>query len=1046
MNSSSFYIYNASAGSGKTYSLVKAYLKVLLKSNKQEPFKNILAITFTNKAVAEMKERIIGSLKDFSSPEIIYSDNSMFSELCKELNMEAETLHLKSKQLLYSILKNYAAFDVSTIDKFTQKLIRTFAFDLKLPLNFEVELDTESLLSKAVDNLISRAGSDKQLTKLLVEFAIEKTDDDKSWDIAYDFNKISKLLVNENDIPYLETLKDKTLDDFKSLKINLKKRIKSAESEIVEIANNTLELISESGLGYSDFSRSTLPNHFIKASQLDLYRLYDNKLQENLSERKSIYNKTLDPNLAETIDAMLPDLETKYLSIKQLVFQHKFLSNFYKNITPLSVLNLINQELNLIKEEQNKLLISEFNAIVSKEVKNQPVPFIYERIGEKFKHYFIDEFQDTSQMQWENLMPLIGNALSGEHASAMIVGDAKQAIYRWRGGKAHQFIDLFNKKENPFSAPANVKSLDTNYRSSEAIVAFNNSFFEHLSTYVFSHEDHKYLYQNSKQHVNSNKKGFVSLSFLNITKDDNRDVMYPEKVFTLIKRCLEKGYQYSDICVLVRKTKEGIAIAAYLNDRDIDIISSETLAINRSDEVNFMVACLGYLLDSNNNELKINVLHYLADKLKVPSKHDFYKERIDLNLNDFFQSFHSHDIFFNPDEALQLPVYELVETIIYKFKLVEDSNAYVQFFLDFVFSFSQKSSAGISDFLVYYEQKKDKLKITSSDGKDAIQIMTIHKSKGLEFPVVIFPYADLDIYKEIEPKVWFSLDEKEFNGFSNTLLSYNKDVAEFGEQGLNIYNIHQAELELDNINLLYVALTRAVAQLHVISSVAFDAKGVLNFNEKLYSGLLISYLKHIGSWSDNTLDYVFGIEEKPKKKALKKDIALTQKHAISIPKKEHNINILTKAGLLWDTRQKAAIEKGNLIHEIMAQIKTSNDVNLVLASFSSSGIINNEQENELKGLLNSIVNHSNLASYFSHDYTIYNERDIITENGIILRPDRLAINKKNQVVIIDYKTGQSDKKHAQQLQTYQDAIEDMHFSVTNKILIYVNESIKVKEV
>ena len=1046
MNSSSFYIYNASAGSGKTYSLVKAYLKVLLNSNKQEPFKNILAITFTNKAVAEMKERIIDTLKEFSNAEILNAYNSMFDELCAELNETPEVLHHKSKQLLYSILKNYAAFDVSTIDKFTQKIIRTFAFDLKLPVNFEVELDTESLLNKAVDNLISRAGSDQQLTKLLIEFAIEKTDDDKSWDIAYDFNKIAKLLINENDIPYLEGLKDKTLDDFKALKNNLQKRIKSAETEIIATATKALNLISESGLEYSDFSRSTLPNHFLKASQLDLMRLYDNKLEENLSERKNIYNKTLDSNLAETIDAILPQLETNYLSLKQLVFQHKFFSNFYKNTTPLSVLNLINQELNLIKNEQNKILISEFNAIVSQEVKHQPVPFIYERIGEKFKHYFIDEFQDTSQMQWENLIPLIGNALSAENASAMIVGDAKQAIYRWRGGKADQFIDLFNNKVNPFTTPAEVKSLDTNYRSSKAIIEFNNSFFEHLSDSMFSNENHKDLFKNSKQNVYSDQKGLVNVSFLNITKDDDRDTAYTEQVLKQIKQCIALGYSYSDITILVRKGKEGIAIANYLSDQEINIISSETLALERSPEVNFIIAFLNDLMNPFSKEFKVELLYFLADKFNITNKHDFYTEHIHLNGDAFYKSFADFGITINHNELLQLPIYELVETLIYQFKLVENSNAYVQFFLDFIFTYANKNTSNIADFLAYYEQKREKLKIISSDDKDAVQIMTIHKSKGLEFPVVIFPYADLDIYKELEPKVWFPLDADAYNGFSHALLNYNKDVVNFGEQGLNIHNEHQAELELDNINILYVAHTRAVEQLHVISSVNFDAKGNLNINDKLYSGLFINYLQHIEKWSDNQLDYSFGTEETTISTPQLNDESFLQNHFISIPKKEHNINILTKAGLLWDTSQKEAIEKGNLLHEIMAQIKTSNDIDVVLDSFLSTGIINSEQHIEFIQLLNTLVNHPKLSPYFSQEYTIYNERDIITKNGHILRPDRVVVNETNHAIIIDYKTGKPDKKHAQQLQTYQDAFEDMNFLVLKKILIYFNEPLEIKEV
>lgn len=1046
MNSSSFYIYNASAGSGKTYSLVKAYLKVLLKSNKQEPFKNILAITFTNKAVAEMKERIIGALKDFSDSDISSKENSMFLELCQELNMKPEVLHTKSKRLLYSILKNYAAFDVSTIDKFTQKLIRSFAFDLKLPLNFEVELDTESLLNKAVDNLISRAGSDDELTKLLIEFAIEKADDDKSWDVAYDFNKIAKLLINENDIPYLETLKDKNLNDFKALKINLKKRTKSTETQIVASAQKILTFIEKCGLQFDDFTSSYLPKYFLNLSGLKLNVSFGTAWQHKLINNESLYPKRVNSELALIIDDIQSVLITAFVETKKLVIHHKFLSNFYKNITPLSVLNLINQELILLKEEENKLLISEFNSIVSNEVKNQPVPFIYERIGEKFKHYFIDEFQDTSQMQWENLIPLIDNALSAENASAMIVGDAKQAIYRWRGGRANQFIDLFNENENPFNVDVELKTLDTNYRSTEAIIEFNNSFFGHLSSYAFAHENHKDLYQNSKQHIISNKKGFVNLSFLNISKDDNRDEVYPEQVLSQIKRCIDNGYRYSDLCILVRKSKEGIAIANYLSNKDIDIISSETLAIHRSPEVNFIVSTLSYLMNPSNNEFKVEMLSYLANKLNVPNKHEFYSSLINLNIDDLYKTLDDYGIVFSPNEALQLPVYELVETIIYSFKLIKDSNAYVQFLLDFVFSFSNKNSCSISDFLSHYDQKKDKLKITSPHGKDAVQIMTIHKSKGLEFPIVIFPYADLDIYKEIEPKVWFSLDEEEFNGFSHALLSYNKDIAEFGEQGLNIHLSHQAELELDNINLLYVVLTRAVNQLYIISSLSFDSKGNLVNNEKKYSGLFINYLQHIGKWNDSKLVYDFGKEEKVSIRSTSKEITTQQKHFISIPKKEHNINILTKSGLLWDTTQKEAIEKGNLIHDIMAQIKTSNDIDIILASFLSLGIINSEQQNELKQLVISIVSHPKLEAYFSQDSIIYNERDIITRNGIILRPDRLVIVNDNQVVILDYKSGKPDRKHAQQLQTYQDALEEMNFSVIKKILIYLNESLEIKEV
>lgn len=287
-----FTIYNASAGSGKTFTLVKAYLKILFSSNKPYLFKNILAITFTNKAVAEMKGRIIDTLKQFSDKDILKLDNPMFLSICDELNLRPEQLHKKAITLLESIIHNYAAFDISTIDGFTHKLIRTFAHDLKLPLNFEVELDQESLLREAVDSLISKAGTDAVLTKVLVDFAIEKADDDKSYDVAFDFNKIAKLLVNENDIPFFEKIKDKTLDDFKALKSKLKKDINNEEAIIAEKAKQLLTQFETSGLEFKDFSGAYLPKHFEKLSNNNFNVAFGSKWQDNI-ENGTLYQKGL---------------------------------------------------------------------------------------------------------------------------------------------------------------------------------------------------------------------------------------------------------------------------------------------------------------------------------------------------------------------------------------------------------------------------------------------------------------------------------------------------------------------------------------------------------------------------------------------------------------------------------------------------------------------------------------------------------------------------------------------------------------------------------
>ncbi|WP_345006198.1 UvrD-helicase domain-containing protein [Snuella lapsa] len=1038
----SFTIYNASAGSGKTFTLVKEYLKVLFKSNNYDQFKRILAITFTNKAVAEMKERIIEKLKAFSDESVIDSSDSMFNSICDELGIAPYTLHNKSKTLLNTIIHNYAAFDISTIDGFTHKLIRTFAHDLKLPLNFEVELDQESLLNEAVDSLIAKAGTDKKLTKTLVDFALEKADDDKSWDLSIDFNKIAKRLVNENDMPFVEKLKDKTLEDFKSLKSHLQKQIPQIENSIVKTAKTVLNTIENAGLDFNDFTRGTLPNHFKKASELNLNGLYSNKLETNINEGKGIYNKSLSLDKVIAIDNLLPDIALSFKSIKSQVYYLKFLNSFYKNITPLSVLNAINKELTSLKKDQNKILISEFNAIISKEIKNQPTPFIYERLGEKFNNYFIDEFQDTSVTQWENLIPLIDNSLSSGTGNTMLVGDAKQSIYRWRGGKAEQFIDLFNEKTIPFQVKQTIQDLKTNYRSYKEIIKFNNGFFKYLAGTAFQDKIYEGLYEKAIQKTHIENDGYVNLSFLDFDKDDDKNELYPKAVLKTIHNCLDQGYQLADLCILVRKKAEGIAIANYLSQNTIPILSSETLLLNNAPEVHFINNILTLLIQPKNKEAKITVLNFLSDLLKTENKHDFFIQHINLPLLELFKRFEAYQIFIDPNNLLALPLLDMAETIVREFKLIKTSNAYIQFYLDVVLEFSQKKGANISDFLDYFDKKKEQLTIISPEGQNAVQIMTIHKSKGLEFPVVIFPYADLDIYKEQDPKEWFALDKSLYQGFSHTLLNFNSDFEHYGDEGLRIYQTHRSEQELDNINLLYVTLTRPVEQLYIISRKEITPKGIVNPNK--YSGLLINYLKHIGIWDDSQLSYSFGtINSHNQKKTIKKEVTI-QQDFISTPKEKHNIKIVTNAAYLWDTNQREAIEKGNLIHTIMSKIQTHEDVDSAFKDLVNASNVTQEQATILKQLVIKIIEHPTLSDYYTPQYKIYNEQDIISKQGYILRPDRIVCNKDNEVIIIDYKTGSEDIKHKQQLQSYQDILESMKLRVIKKILVYINSDIQIK--
>jgi len=1040
---SPFKIYNAAAGSGKTFTLAKTYIKILIEAKNYDQFKSILALTFTNKAVGEMKERIINMLKLFSSDQNQAEPHSMFKAICEESSISKQQLQQKSKHVLKHIIHNYGAFDISTIDGFTHRIIRTFAHDLNLPVNFEVELDQERLLNEAVDSLIAKAGSDDTLTNVLIDFAIEKADDDKSWDISFDFNKISKLLVNENDFTAIKTLKDKSLEDFKKLTYIIKKEIKSTEENIIKIANETLTLISSSGLEFSDFTRETLPNHFKKASKLNFKDIYNNKLEENIENRKGLYSKKIDADLASTIENILPNIETNYKTQKELIFSYKFLKSAYKNITPLSVLNAIQKELNAIKEEQNKMLISEFNKIISKEIKDQPTPFIYERLGEKFKHYFIDEFQDTSKMQWENLIPLLDNALSASNGSTMLVGDAKQAIYRWRGGEADQFINLYNKIENPFQVKAEVLTLGTNYRSAKAVINFNNSFFEYLGNNYFSNSNYGDLFKSAKQNTFNDEDGFVSIDFLDINREDNSEELYTAKTLETINQCIKNGNSLDEICVLVRKRKEGVAIANYLSENGIKITSSETLLLKNSQKVNFINTFLKLLVQPNNDNLKVDLLSYLAKQHQIKDKHKFFETYLNTSLDSMLDGLKELKIFINKNDLLQLPLYELVEYLVRTFRLNENSDAYLQFYLDVVLEFTQKQQSDLSGFIHYFEKKQDSLSIVTPENMNAVKIMTIHKSKGLEFPVVIFPFAELDIYYEFETKIWFPVEKHKYHNFSKLLLSSKKELEHFGTTGKHIHNKTREQLELDNINLLYVVLTRAVDKLFIISKKDMSSKGIINNNT--YAGMFISYLQHINTWADEQLNYTFG-NQNPNKQALDTKVNLEALKFISVPKEDHNLSIITKAGLLWDTQQEKAIERGNLVHLVLSKIKTNLDIDYVFNDLLITGEISKANTTTLKSLVTEVTNHPQLKIYFNEGFKVFNERDIIANSGEILRPDRLNINSKNEVIIIDYKTGEKKQYHNIQLNGYEHVLKQMNYSVIHKLLVYINETVDVIEV
>ncbi len=987
-----------------------------------------------------MKERVLQNLEVFSEGGY----NDLLEVILKETSLDRTVVKERSKKLLDEILRNYAAFSITTIDSFTHKIIKSFAYDLGLPLNFEVEMDAVSLLNEAVDVLISKIGTDEALTKLLIDFSLDKADDDKSWDISRELNEFSKILLNEDDTKHFRKLADKQLADFTNLKTKLSKHQKEIKKRWKEIGEEALRLIENMQLAHNDFYRSMLPNHFVALSQNpEKAKFFDESALRERIEENNFYAKSKSEDIKAAIEGLLPELLQLYTESEKLYQQFLMNKLALKSIIPLAVLNNINQELTHLKEENNLRLNAEFNQLISDNIKDQPAPFIYERIGQRFMHYFIDEMQDTSTLQWQNLIPLIDNALAQENSNLLLVGDGKQAIYRWRGGKSEQFIGLGSEKENPFQISKEVKTLETNFRSYAEVINFNNQFFQHTANFL-QNESYKQLFiDGNKQLENSKKGGCVSLTFLE--KEDEKEdeqIKYPKKVLELVKR-LEEEFSLNEICILVRKKKDGIAVANYLSENGIDIISSETLLLENSSKVKFIMDVLQVIQHPNDKETCLEMLYFLQEHLKVTEhKHSFIAELISQPNETIFQQLKNYGTTFELSTFHQLPFYEKVEEIIRGFQLITSSDAYVQFFLDVVLE-QQRRGTSIQEFLDFWSDKKDKLSIVAPESGNAVQVMTIHKSKGLEFPVVIFPY-DLDVYRQVNPKVWLDELPDNFDGFKELLVPFNKDLNYVNDRGSEIYQQQREELELDNFNLLYVALTRAVEQLYVITEKKISSKGEENTN--FYSGVFINYLKAQNLWSDDQLEYTIGTPERVSEPKEQNNETEIQETFISTPWQEHNIQMLASASKLWDTEQGKAIEFGNLIHEMMAEVTTKEDINEVVLRYEQQGILPKEKTKEITKKIRQIINHPLLQDYFSDEVTVYNEREIVDVDGQIVIPDRLVFNQENEVVIIDYKTGKSSKVYHQQLLRYARVLQTMNFKVQKKLLIYIDEEILVEEV
>ncbi len=1029
----SYQIYDASAGSGKTFTLVKEYLKLILADDSRQEFRKILAITFTNKAVNEMKQRILKSLSLFASNPEKASKDQLFLQISKELNLSQPTLSSRSGRVLREILHNYAFFDISTIDKFNHRIIKTFARDLKIPQNFEVVLDKDLLLSEGIDRMLGNARPGNRLTDLIIDFALEKIEDSKSWDVSYDLHKVGSMLFEENHLPYLENLKGKDTDAFFGLQKKVKREIHSLSRELKEIAAATLELIAGAGLDDKDFKSGWFPGFMKKIQEDPLGADFNAGWKQHFGE-EDLYKKSLPEPKKAIIDGLMPELSELWVRLRTGHNRLLFLRNVYQHLVPLTLLNALQKEIDTLLEEREQIHISAFNTLISGQIRDQPAPFIYERLGEKYRHYFIDEFQDTSLLQWGNLVPLISHAiqsedLQGKRGSLFLVGDAKQAIYRWRGGRSELFLNLIHRDDSLFGLPPLTNALQRNYRSYQEVVDFNNRFFTFVVPYLNNELYRQLFLDGSKQEPTASAGGLVSLRFLQEGTAE-KDLDHCTEVLKIIGELREMNVPYRDICILVRSNEQGVKVAKHLMENALPVISSDALLLESDPSVRFLINLLKYATQTSDLNIPYDILFYLS---KEEGKHAFISE----NLRDL-KGLLKREYRFDMAAFSQRTPYDALEYAIERFGLVRDSHAFISALLDEVLEFESHMDSGINSFLDHWDKNRGKWSIPAPEQTEAVQLMTIHKSKGLEFPFVIFPYANANIHNNRGTQLWVAARDEILKGFDHMLLSKKKEMPGYNEASREVYMEEEHKQELDAFNVLYVALTRGIQGVYVISETDLDSKG--KPKPATYSGLFIEFLMAEGLWDQNRNRYDFGelyeISPGSPPELEQEEIPYTYS-----AKFDGHLEISTRAGELWGTSRAMALSRGNVFHFGMSTIDTPEDIPSTVTELVSGGAIPGIEESAYLELFKGIAEHPLLERFFKAGPIIRNEQAIFAENGVILRPDRMVFDGKN-VSILDYKTGNESPAHAEQLNSYSDVLTSMGYNVENKVLIYISEQIK----
>ncbi len=1158
-------VYKASAGSGKTFRLAIEYMKLALTS--ETSYRHILAVTFTNKATAEMKSRIIGELFRLSRGE----ETAYLKILSEELGWQPMMVQRQAQLVLKRILHDYSRFSISTIDSFFQRVIKAFNRELGINAAYNVELDESSILEEAVDRLIQSVEDDPKLLEWLDAFASEKIRDGKGWNLKKDMIRLGNEIYNEtfkslNDELYAK-LNDRNF--LKEYRAKLNKIIAQYENKLKSLGQEGLNILEMEGLTHDDFkSKGSGPAAGFKkmkeltfslnittvrsTTELSAWVTASTK-EPQKSKLEGIAEQKLMPKMQEAVH-LVESQSRNYITAKLIISQ----------LYTLGILVDLRKSVKEICREKGVILISDSGHLLKTVIADSETPFVYEKTGSVYSHFMIDEFQDTSGLQWNNFRPLIGNSLS-ENNLGMVVGDVKQAIYRWRSGDWRLLAGKLGESFPAFGLQNEV--LNSNWRSYGKVIRFNNTLFRIIPELLQNHIESELsdaniaenpveitipeVYADSVQQV-SNKEvsdlGYVRVKFLESKtelKVANEELILSEIVAS-VKFLQDKGVKAREMAILVRAKNEARQVADLFLDQkglpenaayNFDILSSESLYIINSEVIGFIIATLTSFLNPDDQVVKaeVNYLYYRkifpqlkakgrvpelghgaesmgqgarpperpavegreevsSSKFQVSSQKGAADQNLTLDLfsesevgsqetgdrrpeqgatyePNIYQQFEEMD-----DQENELmhfltgkgfeeliagkPIPEIIYSICEKFNLfsLTDELAYLQAFVDQISVFERTQASELTSFLNWWKQNGERFTIPVSDSIDAITVLTIHKSKGLEFTHVFVPFFNWSIHPPATPDraplLWCKPEVEPFSDMELVPVRYKGDVGnsifyrEFFTEKFNTY--------IDNLNLMYVVFTRAKADLWVwasysakLTSVGDLMKQALEKQTAMGScGLKTEESVQLAESYDPEkqlfeMGEITVSEEKKKPGKTVQDVRLSEFEFADF-RKFLNIKKRGEDFFTRDDKKQSGINKGKLIHEILSLIETTGDLDKAVKRIESEGKIGADKTDAMKEELLEMITDPEVKSWFDGTFRVVNERNILTGANGLKRPDRIMIGA-DRVVVVDYKSGEAESdNYKYQLRSYIRELNNCGYSNVSGYIWYTRQNKRVE--